>query len=74
MSGIEGEITLVDYGWCKVLNDSGEYLIRYDSGGIAVAFRDLVVTKKEADAALVSEECAEEVIVDKLKSLRNEGV
>lgn len=62
------ETVLKDYGWCQIIKRMDQYFLRYDEGGIAIIMKEVVVTKEQAEKAMIDQYKAEEILVEVLKS------
>ena len=53
---------LKDYGWCQIIQQNNEYIIRYDGGGVIVQMKEIKVNRIQAEIALIDQMRAEQVI------------
>jgi hypothetical protein len=51
-----------DYDWCQIIKRQEKYIIRYDTGGVAIKMTEHHISEDEAKLASVGESEAENII------------
>jgi hypothetical protein len=55
------QVTLKDYGWCRIYMIDDKYYMSFDEGGVVIGMNDYEVSEVDARSALESEIEAERI-------------